>query len=236
MIFKTDSSIINNKKYTIFAFSVMGDGKLENQDSFDYYLDDSQIIIAVADGLGSATFSKEGSSLIVKLLLGLIRDGFSYENIALELLKRWKNALNGNLNLYDTTIKFVHLKGDSLVYGGIGDGWIALNYDKDFISMTTNNTFSNQTDSILSFDLKNKFSILKASETDLLNIIIATDGFSEDIEKDSGKQFLDDIYNQIAKDHNEFKEDIMNTMTNWPIKSNKDDKTVVFLQREEVQL
>lgn len=128
------------------------------------------------------------------------------------------------------------MKGDSLVYGGIGDGWIALNYNKDFISMTTDNTFSNQTDSILSFDLKNKFSVLKASENELLNMIIATDGFSEDIEKDSGKQFLDDIYNQIAKDHNEFKEDIMNTMTNWPIKSNKDDKTVVFLQREEVQL
>ena len=91
-----------------------------------------------------------------------------------------------------------------------------------------------KTDSILSFDLKNKFSILKASETDLLNIIIATDGFSEDIEKDSGKQFMDDIYDQVAKDHNEFEEDIMKTMTNWPIKSNKDDKTVVFLQREEV--
>ena len=45
---------------------------------------------------------------------------------------------------------------------------------------------------------------------------------------------MDDIYDQVAKDHNEFEEDIMKTMTNWPIKSNKDDKTVVFLQREEV--
>ena len=67
MIFKTDSTIINNKTYTIFAFSVMGDGKLENQDSFDYYFDDRQIIIAVADGLGSATFSKEGSLSLIHI-------------------------------------------------------------------------------------------------------------------------------------------------------------------------
>ena len=235
MVFRTDSVTIGNRKYTIFAFSVMGDGKLENQDSFDYYFDDSQIVVAVADGLGSATFSKEGSSLIVKLLISLITEGVPYEKIALELLKRWKNTLNSNLNLYDTTIKFIHLKDGSIVYGGIGDGWIALNYNKELISLNNNNAFSNQTDSILSFDLKNKFTIIKANEKDLLNTIIATDGFSEDIEKDSGKPFMDDIYKQIAKNSHEFEEDMITTLNDWPIKSNKDDKTVVFLQGEEVQ-
>ena len=51
--------------YTIISCSVMGEGKIENQDSFEIYHDENQIIVVVADGLGSAIYSKEGSSKIV---------------------------------------------------------------------------------------------------------------------------------------------------------------------------
>ena len=64
-------------------------------------------------------------------------------------------------------------------------------------------------------------------------MLIATDGFSEDIEKDNSKAFLTDIYTQISKDFDAFEEEIKNTLNNWPVKSNKDDKTAVFIQRME---
>jgi len=234
MDFRKDNIKIGSNKYSIIACTVIGDGKLENQDSYDYYFDDEQMIITVADGLGSATFSKEGSSKIVKLLIEIIREEISYEDIPLELLKRWKKAVNGNLNLYDTTIKFIHIKNGNVRYGGVGDGWIAMNTVNELISLTTTNTFSNQTDSILSFDLKNKFTINQIEENEVLNMLISTDGFSEDIEKENGKAFMDDIHKQVSTNSNAFEEDIINTLNNWPVESNKDDKTVIFVQREEV--
>ena len=233
MDFRKDEVKIGKSKYNIIACSVMGQGKLENQDSYDYYFDDNQIIITVADGLGSATFSKEGSSKIVKLLIDILKENIGKESIPLELLNRWKTALGGNLSLYDTTIKFIHIKEDSINYGGVGDGWIAINEKENFISLCASNTFSNQTDSILSFDLRNKF-INRENEVEAVqNMLISTDGFSEDIEKENGKSFMTDIYNQILEDKAAFEEDIKNTLSNWPVESNRDDKTVVFIHREE---
>ena len=60
MDFKKAKVKIGKAKYSILAFSEMGFGKLENQDSYEIYSDEDQIIITLADGLGSATFSKEG--------------------------------------------------------------------------------------------------------------------------------------------------------------------------------
>ncbi len=194
------------------------------------------MIITVADGLGSAPFSKEGSSKIVKLLIEIIKEEISYDNISLELLKRWKKSVTENLILYDTTIKFIHIKNGSVRYGGVGDGWIAFNTVNELISLTTTNNFSNQTDTILSFDLKNKFTINQIEENDVLNMLISTDGFSEDIDKDKGKALMDDVYNQVSTNSNAFEEDIINTLNNWPIESNKDDKTVIFVQRKGVGL
>lgn len=233
MDFRKDDVKIGNRIYSIIGCSVIGNGKIENQDSYECYSDDKQIIITVADGLGSATFSKEGSSKIVKLLIDIIREEISDEQIPLKLLNRWKVAVGGNLNLYDTTIKFIHITNDRIKYGGVGDGWIAINTTDELISLCASNTFSNQTDSILSFDLKNKFINKEISSDGTKNILISTDGFSEDIEKENGKAFMDDVYNQMIKDRKAFEEDIRATLENWPIESNKDDKTVIFIHIEE---
>ncbi len=234
MDFRKDEAKIRNSKYYITACSVIGQGKLENQDSYDYYFDDNQIIIAVADGLGSATFSKEGSSKIVKLLIEIIKENTEKDLIPLKLLKKWKEALVGNLNLYDTTIKFIHIKDDVINYGGVGDGWIVINEKDNFVSLCASNTFSNQTDSILSFDLKNKFVFKENKVSSIKNMLISTDGFSEDMDKENAKLFMDDVYNQVENDMSAFEDDIKSTLENWPIKSNKDDKTVIFIHREAV--
>lgn len=234
MDFRKETVKIGDHSYSVIACSVMGGGKIENQDSYDIYYDDTQLIVAVADGLGSATYSKEGSSKIVKLLIDVLKEEVEDSKIPFELLQRWKIAVNGNLNLYDTTIKFVWVKNGTIKYGGVGDGWIALNTKDELVSLCASNTFSNQTDSILSFDLKNKFINKEISEKLVLNSLISTDGFSEDIEKENGKAFMDDIYEQVKRDIVSFENDIMNTLENWPVESNKDDKTVVFIQREEV--
>ena len=234
MDFRKESVKIGNNTYNIIACSVMGVGKIENQDSYGIYYDENQLIVAVADGLGSAVNSKEGSSIIVKLLIDILKKDVEETKVPLALLQKWKIAVNGHLNFYDTTIKFVWIKNGIFNYGGVGDGWIALNTKIDLISLCSSNTFSNQTDSILSFDLKSKFIFKKIDEKQVLNALISTDGFSEDIEIENGKAFMDEIHDQINRDVVSFEKDIFNTLENWPIKSNVDDKTVVFIQREGV--
>lgn len=223
---------LGDNSYTIICCSVMGEGKFENQDSFKIYYDENQIIIVVADGLGSAIYSKEGSQKIVSVASCILANNNDLSEVPREMQMKWKDGLEGNLNLYDTTIKFIKITKANTFYGGVGDGWIALNTTEGFVEMTASNSFSNQTDTILSFDLKNKFFINNVATESVKTALISTDGFSEDIEKDDGEQFLSAVSEQILIDSEAFKEEIQETLSHWPVETNKDDKTVVFIERE----
>lgn len=229
--------ISEEKKYriadyntSVFAFSEIGKGKVENQDSFQLYFDGVQLIVVVADGLGSAAFSKEGSKKIVAVAIDILSHTDSYENVASEILKSWRTGIEGNLNQYDTTLKFVKITKNKVIYGGVGDGWIAFSTPDGLISLTADNSFSNQTDSILSFDLNRKFVI---EETCLATIrvgLISTDGFSEDMDTDNARQMLNEIEEELSVNENAFINEMKQTLENWPVETNRDDKTVVFIK------
>ena len=92
MELKKDKVRIGKNNYLILAFSEMGLGKLENQDSFQLYFDNSQIIVTLADGLGSAIFSKEGSSKIAKILVNLLKENIDDYSLPLNLFQQWKKS------------------------------------------------------------------------------------------------------------------------------------------------
>ena len=74
MILQKDKYSFTNYAIYVVACSVMGKGKIENQDSVEIRKMNNGLIVAVADGLGSASYSKEGSECAVKVvseLLGL---------------------------------------------------------------------------------------------------------------------------------------------------------------------
>lgn len=223
---------LDNNCYTIISCSVMGEGKIENQDNMRIYYDERQIIVVVADGLGSAIYSKEGSSKITSIACSMLAESTDLSEFASELQAKWKSDLEGNLNLYDTTIKFIKITKEYVYYGGVGDGWIAFNTTDEFVDMTSSNSFSNQTDSILSFDLQNKFRINTIHTEKMRTALISTDGFSEDIDKENGKPFLSAVSEQLRIDSEAFKEEIEDTLSHWPVETNRDDKTVVFIERE----
>lgn len=233
MITDTKKVKISNKNISIYAFSVMGNGKIENQDSFLLYSDDNQAIIIVADGLGSAAYSKEGSKKITEVAVSILSRTDDYSMAYLDILNNWKNGLEGNINQYDTTLKFIKFVDDKIVYGGVGDGWILIKTKKDLLNMISDNTFSNQTDSILSFNLKEKFVVEEIKDYECLVGLISTDGFSEDMDKDNSINLLDEIDKELRTDERKFIDDIKNTLLNWPVETNRDDKTVVFFRVEE---
>ena len=235
MIFETKKLKLSSKNIFVYAFSVMGEGKIENQDSFKIYSDENQVIIVVADGLGSAAYSKEGSQRITEVAIEIISNTDDFNGVYLNILNEWKKELEGNINQYDTTLKFLKIKNDMIVYGGGGDGWISIKSDKGLVlvNMVAENTFSNQTDSILSFNLKEKFSVNEYELSDKLVGLVSTDGFSEDMDKDNSFGLLDGIDKELANNEESFIEDTKNTLLNWPVETNRDDKTVVIFKIEE---
>ena len=118
-----------------------------------------------------------------------------------------------------------------MFFGGIGDGWIALGGPDRYRDLVATNTFSNQTDSILSFDITEKFVVESVPAGDYSTLLISTDGFSEDVEKESGKEFLEEIEKQITLSQENFEMDLETTLENWPVQTNCDDKTIVIIQR-----
>lgn len=233
MIFETKKVKLSSKNISVYAFSVMGEGKIENQDSFKIYSDENQVIIVVADGLGSAAYSKEGSQRITEVSIEILSNTDDFNGVYLNILNEWKKELEGNINQYDTTLKFLKIKNDVIVYGGVGDGWISIKSDKGLVNMVAENTFSNQTDSILSFNLKEKFSVNEYELSDNLVGLVSTDGFSEDMDKDNSFGLLDGIDKELASNEESFIEDTKNTLLNWPVETNRDDKTVVIFKIEE---
>ncbi len=223
---------LGSRAYSIVSCSVMGAGKIENQDSIKIHCDDNQIVIVIADGLGSAIYSKEGSQKITSIATNIISEKRDLSEIAHEIQMEWKTGLQGNLNMYDTTVKFIKITEKDVFYGGVGDGWIAFNTTNGFTDVTSSNTFSNQTDTILSFDLKNKFYIERIDTDSLITALISTDGFSEDMDKENGDAFLSAVSEQMRADSKLFQKEIEDTLSHWPVETNRDDKTVVFIERE----
>lgn len=222
---------VGTEEYLIIGRSMMGRDKIENQDSFSVYYDDSQIVVAMADGLGSAVFSKEGSKKAADFACSILSQIDSLASFPGMLLERWKTSLSGKLALYDTTIKFIKITSEKISFGGIGDGWIALCGAAGYRDVVSNNTFSNQTDSILSFDFAERFINECVSVNDFETILISTDGFSEDIDKDNGKAFLEEVKREIIQSRESFEKDLETTLMDWPVQTNCDDKTVVIIQR-----
>lgn len=228
MIIAQDKIVLKDCIVHVIGCTVMGKGKIENQDSVEIRQVENGLIIAVADGLGSAAYSKEGSEKAVKITADILSEN-NLENFAERLLSLWKNGLQGNINQYDTTIKFIYVKASKIMVGGIGDGWIALKNQNGLESCVAASEFSNQTDSILSTNLKDKFWVKEFNVNDVSSMVIATDGFSEDIDKENGFQFLSQVENEMREKNKAFAYELDNTLRNWPVETNKDDKTVVFV-------
>lgn len=225
--------IIGDYQYLVIGVSVIGKKKIENQDFFLLSSDKASLTITVADGLGSAPFSKEGAIKICNLCQNMLSSNVD-NNAILELKEKWKESVKSDFDKYDTTIKFLKISGDEVLFGGVGDGWICLSSEKDTMSLEAPHTFSNQTDSILSIDLLSKFSIKRVSITGEFVGLISTDGFSEDIDKKNAAEFLNEIKTNASNDINGFAEEMENSLKNWPVETNCDDKTVVFIVRKEI--
>ena len=225
--------VIGGYRYNVIGISVIGKKKIENQDSFLINSDESSLNIVVADGLGSAPFSKEGADHICRICIESLKNKLDSDAI-LKLKEDWKLSVKSDYEKYDTTIKFLRFTDKDITFGGVGDGWICIKNNGNIDSYEQPHTFSNQTDSILSIDLISKFTSKGSEAGKEVVALISTDGFSEDIDKNNLSELLNDIENGISDDVYSFAEEMENDLKNWPVETNCDDKTVVFVLRKEI--
>lgn len=223
---------LNNRKVIVCSASRIGFDKHENQDSLLVGTNDTDLAVAVCDGLGSAVHSAQGSRKAAELLTSMLLDG-SFEKIAFQ--KAWLRCFPENPQKFNSTAKFISVKRDSISFGGVGDGVIAVRANGQLVTSVSHGEFSNQTSCL--FDLYYPYAFSEQSITFLGNAlaIISTDGFSEDVKEDGLAILMDAAFDSLGDPEKakEFDESLENLLKEWPNKTNGDDKTVAFIFVEE---
>ena len=177
------------KKYTIIAVSVKGDYHNINQDSYLIEAIGMNFCVSVADGLGSAIKSDVGSKAACQTVPDLLLHDNPLANIG-EIIAKWKKSLCGNINAYDTTLKFFSLIDGKIRIGKIGDGCVCTLIDGEYEELDNETKFLNHTDSLLSYDPEKSYKEIEHSQCNECTILLATDGFSEDMVSEKRCEFL----------------------------------------------
>ena len=223
---------VNDMQYKIIAISVQGDKEKNNQDYFKIYCDSDNLIVSVTDGLGSARMSEYGSRYACEECENLLKNSekFNFD----KFFANWNARIEGNILDYDSTLKFIKIDNSSIYLWKIGDGWTALFKEGELIELENKENFLNRTDSILSVGANQSWKDMTCEKCDNFICVLATDGFSEDIIKNNSKEFLCEVKNEMDNNFEKFAYDLENFMINWPLKTNLDDKTVVFIRGAKI--
>lgn len=218
---------LNNMKIDIIAVSKQGDSDKENQDRFQIYCSDTEIIIAVADGLGSAPLSGIGAGIACQTAIETISNNMKFPH---DFVKNWKTRISGDYHDYDTTIRFLRLINENIKVGCIGDGWTYVLTGLNQCELHSTSAFLNCTESIMSVADDSYYKNDELTTNGTFVAILSTDGFSEDIDKTHKRELIEDFAESIDLSSDDFANEIEEMLDNWPCKSNFDDKTVVIIR------
>ena len=223
---------IGSHTFDLIGHSVNGSEEKVNQDSYGYYCDGDSLIVVVADGLGSAPLSQIGSEAVVLAAIEVLSEP-EPGNIWRHIFETWMSEIDGPLEQYDTTCKFIRIRDDKVIIGSIGDGWLGMMNVEGYSELENNNVFTNRTESICSQKLMDKAYTAEYDLDQLYSFGVSTDGFSEDFDRESRSEFLRDVCENMANDIQTTYGEIRAVLADWPVKSNKDDKTVILVRKVE---
>ncbi len=232
---------LNPKVFNICAASVAGINKEFNQDAYGYKESSKYALLIVGDGVGSAKYSAIGSHQAVwavrRSIVQWRRLKEKEINVLLQLVHFNWNLLINDLK-YDkkeclSTCLFVYIdKIDQYILSAkLGDGLIFIkSKDGENINLSSGLDF-NYTKALGSSKSAKDWQIEKI-KTNLsnINVIMTTDGISEDIVENKEEEFLDYLVLEIERTESRkryFK--LRNIIKNWPTKFHNDDKTICIL-------
>lgn len=216
--------------------------KLPNQDSILTASNKYGVIMSVADGLGSHRFSKKGSKAAVravkKSFMMFEKGKISFKEITATIFKLFKeNVKESQRAEASTTCVFAVLSyKHGLFVGQIGDGmcYIRINgeevllkkKDDEFTNIVTPLNPSKN-------EARWKTKHFNINEEDSIEILLATDGISEDIVPGKEGECIEYYLGEIKKYARIFFNFILRRfILNWDVPGSGDDKSIIIFQKE----
>lgn len=211
--------------------------KLPNQDAF--LVDNSKYytLAVVCDGLGSKKHSRVASHRLCKIIKREVHKKFKkralepYALVTSIQTKYKKRIWPFNLTNCDTTCLFSLISSTSIMLFQLGDGLNAIVCDENIIKCeTTEKDFTNET---RAFGKSKKsdwnFKVIKKEANKKYELILCTDGISEDIIDDTSVEFVHTVSCKVngRNKNNPVLNEILNS---WPNKYSNDDKTIVVVK------
>jgi serine/threonine protein phosphatase PrpC len=220
-----------------------------NQDSYAFFRSRQIIAVAVADGLGSAPHSDEGSNYAVHVAVGqLMHYLYSYgkskskiPNITVlreRIIQSWQHEFEPPAE-YDTTLLFVGISPKVCVIGQIGDGLIlykrAKSPERFDVFLEPPKEYLNQPESSLAQPTAREFLHIKEwclSSTDMFSsFLLMTDGIADDLH--DAALYANDILKKLETEPNrEWNAILDKHLGDWPTPGHYDDKTLVVMKQE----
>ncbi len=206
-----------------------------NQDSFLIGLKSSVQVFAVADGLGSHVYSQHGSKAVVRAVFKTFKElarGKCNEAALMEriykhyvegLRKKWRAAAG-------TTCLFAAFTKDKLYLGQAGDGVCSVFLNENFKATAQRNTdFMNE---VYAIGANRPYEGWRMRTVGLdtlesADILLMTDGISEDILPDKMKDFTAFVIEKMA---NGGRRDLKKMIDGWNVPGSADDKTMVAIR------
>lgn len=241
-------------KWKQWGISVIGkshvENNLPNQDAFivDFKgnSDKKVLFAAVADGLGSKDRSDVGARTLCKVVKNASRffkqhSETSPSDMAMYIQGMWTNELMKlnpqKISDFSTTAIFVFLYRDKLLVCQLGDGLICGLFDderKNFKLLDDDKDgFANITTSLGPLMNLRDWKVGLTDSEGLKALMLCTDGISTDIE-DNEYSFVNSLIDEYKKtDVSVCLKDAKKWITEWPVKGNLDDKTMVLITRED---
>ena len=208
---------------------------IPNQDSYVVKKYSWGMVGVVCDGLGSKKYSHIGSRALTKSIVQASKIfDFSKDIKLFEPLVHSLWAMN--INPYSkeetsTTLLFVIVKNKKVYIGRVGDGAIAV-FGKDSLLIEENkDSFTNYT---TPFGRETLIDWKIYDESEVNNIVICSDGISEDIKRDKLLDFFEKYllnYKNVSSNKRTY--EIKKWLENWPVRGHTDDKTIVALIKDK---
>ncbi len=238
------SSLADNYKIIVSGATETGKKHVlereKNQDAVKTKCYGFGCVMALADGVGSHKFSRFGSRAIVQSVhrsfIDYVKGAFEDTYLAKNIRNHFKIRVPGKYQSQSATtcIFSAYLYGEGLFLGQIGDGLCIYSIDgNNYILTEKEDSFSNIVCpfNVLSDD--NKWIISFIPEEKIkreLNVLLLTDGLSEDVLK--GKEFIfmkgikDEMFKKSAKNTSNILKYMIKT---WPVPMSSDDKSSCFM-------
>ena len=227
-------------KAVIRAASLIGtrhrNARQKNQDSFRKSSGREYWVIAVADGVGSLAYSHYGSRAICKSVCRAARlyskKKINADDICSEIVMGFQRKIPQKYaQQCATTCLFgIYFRSGELFVGQAGDGMAALGMDGQYkVLSEKEEEFSNIVHPV---NASKEYHGWKAictkidiQKTKKLNIILTTDGVSEDVLPEKRDSFLEYLVKETRRDR-----DVKKILLNWDVPGSSDDKTIAIME------